>query len=73
MRNLILAFLLASGTFVAGFYYSTQIHGDWVLVRNGTSGCAAIDPDARREVGSWAISPDGRCHMSRFIWSQIAF
>lgn len=72
MRGLIIAILLVAAAFTTGFYYSTQIHGDWILVRNGTSGCAAIDPDARREVGTWAMSADGRCHMSRFIWSHLA-
>lgn len=72
MRNLSLVLLLIAGAFLTGFYYSTRIHGDWILVRNGTTGCAAIDPDARREVGTWSVSPDGRCHMNRFIWSHLA-
>lgn len=71
MRALTLMVLLVGTAFVAGFYYSTRIHGDWILVRNGTAGCAAVDPNARREVGTWAVSPDGRCHMSRFIWQQV--
>jgi len=52
-----------------GFMAATNMHGDWVLMRQDKR-CAAYDPASTKIVGTWDIDEDGRCHMSAFIFRR---
>jgi hypothetical protein len=58
--------------FIGGFIYADEMHGDWLLVRQGTQ-CAAFDPTDAKIIGQWTPSIDGRCHMKKFLQHQLWF
>lgn len=60
----------AAMLFCAGFAWSVSVHGDWILARSNGQ-CVAFDPEIGKPVGSWPPAPDGRCHMSSFIWGYL--
>jgi hypothetical protein len=67
---LVILIALATAAIGGGEVVLSSI-GDWLIIRKDGQ-CAAIDPnDGGRIVGTWPISDDKRCHMSRFIWNKL--
>lgn len=39
-------------------------HGDWVVMRDASGACVALDAPKGEDHGHWPVHADGRCHMS---------